>query len=162
MPRVIYFMKTKFLLFVFFVVIAPAVAQNSAETDEQLIKDLVVNSFQDIFSDNRSEMLQEYYTPDFLLLERGEVWDIEIIKGYMDRAAEMNNIPERINSFNFLAVKISGDMAWTAYKNKAIFKVGDEVMGEVNWLESATAIKTTKGWRLQMLHSTEVKPENEE
>lgn len=154
-------MKVKLLFIVLLISIAPAVAQNSAETDEQQIKDLIVNSFQDIFSENKREMLEEYYTPDFLLLERGEVWNLEIIKGYMDRAAEMDKIPKRINSFEFLEVKISGDMAWTAYKNKAVFKVGDEVMGEVNWLESATAIRTEDGWRLQMLHSTEVKSEDE-
>jgi hypothetical protein len=31
---------------------------------------------------------------------------------------------------------------------------GDEVVREINWLESASAILTDEGWKLQLLHST--------
>ena len=77
----------------------------------------------------------------------------------MNKAAEMDRMPERINSFDFIRVKIEGKMAWTAYHNSATFRVNEEVVGEMNWLQSATAIKTDEGWRLQMLHSTVVEDE---
>lgn len=131
-----------------------ATAQTSTKSNEELIKDLIVDSFQDIFSNLDPETLETYYTEDFLLLENGEVWDIEMITDYMNKAAQQQNQPERINSFEFVEIKIEGNMAWTAYHNKASFEKEGEVVGEMNWLESATAIKTEEGWKLQMLHST--------
>lgn len=104
----------------------------------------------------------QYYTDDFILLEDGEVWDLKIIRDVMDKMAGMDKVPERINSFEFLEVKISGDMAWTAYHNKAVFKIEGQEVGEMNWLESATAIRTRDGWRLQMLHSTVVRMEEKQ
>ncbi len=131
-------------------------AQDSA-TSEEKIRNLIIESFDEILSKNQKEKLSQYYTDDFLLLEDGEVWNVEIIKGYMDKAAEMDQLPERINSFDFIEVKVEGNTAWTAYHNKAVFKVNGQVVGEMNWLESATAIVTDEGWKLQMLHSTVVK-----
>lgn len=147
-------MKTTFKFLALFFITAITFAQTSAETDEQEIRDLIKDSFQEIFSENTKEKLPHYYTEDFLLLEDGEVWDMEIIKEYMDKAAEMDPMPERINAFDFIEVKISGDMAWTAYHNTAVFKMDDNVVGEMNWLESASAIRTPEGWKLQLLHST--------
>lgn len=144
----------QFLLILF--ITASATAQNSTESDEALIKGLIRDSFQDIFSNLDPETLGKYYTKDFILLENGEVWDMEMITNYMDRARQQENQPERINSFDFVEIQIEGNTAWTAYHNKASFEKEGEVVGEMNWLESATAIKTEEGWKLQMLHSTVV------
>ena len=136
-----------------------AAAQTSTKSTEERIKALIVDSFQDIFSNLDPGTLDIYYTHDFLLLENGEVWDINMIKDYMNKAAQQQNQPERINSFEFVEIKIEGNMAWTAYHNKASFEKDGNVLGEMNWLESATAIKTEEGWKLQMLHSTVVQKE---
>ena len=138
---------------------ASATSQTLKEADRSLIKALIRDSFQEIFSENEQEKLSTYYTEDFILLENGEVWDLKIIRSYMQKAAEMDRMPERINSFEFIEIKIEGKMAWAAYHNNAKFKEDDEVIGEMNWLESATAILTEEGWKLQMLHSTVVEEE---
>ncbi len=134
-----------------------ATAQNSEKTDEEQIRDLIINSFQEIFSDMDPQALDTYCTGDFLLLETGEVWDMEKMRNYIKQAGERNSQVKRINSFNFIEIKIEGKMAWVAYYNKAEFKSGDEVLREMNWLESATAILTDEGWKLQLLHSTVAK-----
>ena len=126
-------------------------AQNS---DEQQLKDLIKNSFDDIFSQEGNGELEKYYTSDFLLLEVGEVWDMDRIK------RELSNYDlqgrKRINEFEFIQVKISANTGWVAYHNKATFEKDEEVVGEVRWLESATAVKTEEGWKLDMLHSTRI------
>ena len=152
-------MKKKFQLLLMLFVTGTTVAQTQIKSDEAQIKDLIEDSFQEIFSDLDPETLPKYYTDDFLLLEDGEVWDIKIITNYMNRAKQQQNQPVRINSFDFIEVKVLGDMAWTAYHNKASFEKDGEVVGEMNWLESATAIRTQEGWKLQMLHSTVVEKE---
>lgn len=134
-----------------------AVGQNSQKTHEDQIKDLITNSFQKIFSNMDPQALETYCTQDFLLLETGEVWDMAKMRNYIKRASEQRTQVKRINYFDFIEIKIEGKMAWVAYYNKAEFKSGDEIVREMNWLESATAILTEDGWKLQLLHSTLVK-----
>lgn len=142
-------MKKLFLLpFLFFCF--HLTAQTSS--DEQQLKNLIQNSFDDIFSGMNIEKLESYYTEDFLLLEVGEVWDMERIKKELS-SYDLNG-RERLNDFEFIEIKIKGDSAWIAYHNNATFKQDGEIVGGVKWLESATAIRTKNGWKLDMLHST--------
>ena len=129
-------------------------SQNSELKKEDQIKELISNSFQKIFSDLDPQALDTYCTQDFLLLETGEVWDMDKMRNYLDRASEQESKVIRFNSFDFIEIKIEGKMAWVDYHNKAEFKSGEEVVRELNWLESATAILTEEGWKLQLLHST--------
>ena len=152
-------MKNALTLLFLMLIGTSGIAQTSNETDEAQLKNLIINSFQDIFSNLDPESIGKYYTEDFLLLENGEVWDNEIITDYMNRAKANGTQPERINSFDFIEIKVRDEMAWMAYHNNAVFKMAGKVEGEMNWLESATAIKTKEGWRLQMLHSTVVEEE---
>lgn len=129
-------------------------SQNSEMKKEDQIKELISNSFQKIFSDLDPQALDTYCTQDFLLLETGEVWDMDKMRNYLDRASKQKSEVIRFNSFDFIEIKIEGKMAWVAYHNKAEFKSGEKVVRELNWLESATAILTEEGWKLQLLHST--------
>lgn len=146
-----------FLLLLF--ITAPAIGQTSDETTETLLKDLIVDSFQEIFSDLDLEALNRYYTNDFLLLETGEVWDMDMMRDYMTGAKGQQGRPERVNSFDFVKIRVEDKMAWIAYFNEARFEKSGRVVGEMNWLESATAILTEDGWKLQLLHSTVVEDE---
>lgn len=152
-------MKKLLPLLLLLLISTSAVAQTSKEADKTLIKELIINSFQDIFSNLDPESLGKYYTADFLLLENGEVWDNEMITDYMNRLKKRESRLERINSFDFIEIKIRDGMAWVAYHNTATFEKEGEIVGEMNWLESATAVKTKNGWRLQMLHSPVVEEE---
>ena len=148
----------KFLIFSIILAYIPfnGVAQNA--TDAQQIEELIQKSFDVVFSEKDLSKFDDFYTEDFTLLEHGEVWDKEKIEQMMLMIKD--DPSERINEFDFIEVKINGDMAWIAHHNKAIFKRNGTITGELNWLESATAIKTEDGWRLEMLHSTR-KPQAE-
>ncbi len=67
---------------------------------------------------------------------------------------------KRVNEFEFIEVKIKENSAWIAYHNTATFIKNGEVVGGLQWLESATAIRTKNGWKLDMLHSTLKSPED--
>ena len=146
-------MKRVFQVLILFLATA-AMGQDSEKQKEEQIKELIKNSFQEIFSNMESQALETYCTQDFLLLETGEVWDMEKMRSYIKKVREQKSQVKRINSFNFIEIKIEGKMAWVAYHNKAEFMSGDEVLREINWLESASAILTDEGWKLQLLHST--------
>ncbi|WP_340679665.1 nuclear transport factor 2 family protein [Paraglaciecola sp.] len=93
-------------------------------------------------------------TNDFQLLEVGEDWDI-------DDLIKVVNPSEysRRNYFNVIKEKSSGDIAWVSYWNKATFTKG-ELVETVVWLESAVLLREDNNWKIQMLHSTKIKPEN--
>ena len=134
--------------------------QSSIKTDESRIKELIIESFDEIWSKLNSKNIAKYYTEDFLLLENGEVWNNDTISKYLDNAVLKKPIPIRVNSIEFIEVKVLNGLAWVAYKNQAIFSLENKIIRKAQWLESATAILTQNGWKLEMLHSTRTKNEN--
>lgn len=131
--------------------------QNSAETEEAHIKQLIVDTFNGVWSDLEPGNISKYHTPDFLLLEHGELWNNDTIANYMKQARLRKPLPKRDNSIEIIETKIFGDRAWVAYHNRATFTVEGKVIRKAYWLESATAVRTEEGWKLDMLHSTRVK-----
>jgi len=102
------------------------------------------------------DLLNKFYTPDFLLLEQGEVWDMDFINSYLKDRSQSSNSVTRTNRFEFIKTEVFGDRALVAYHNWATFTKEGTITREVYWLESATAIRTSDGWRLELLHSTRV------
>lgn len=133
--------------------------QSGSKTDKAQIKQLIVESFDEIWSKLDSKNIDKYYTKDFLLLENGEIWNNDSIANYLNKAILDKPIPKRVNSIEVIEIKILNKMAWIAYKNKAVFSFDDQKRNKVYWLESATAILTKNGWKLEMLHSTRTKEE---
>ncbi|WP_111670069.1 DUF4440 domain-containing protein [Algoriphagus litoralis] len=133
-----------------------AFAQNIVSSDEKEIQNLIQNSFDALFSNYDSKQLPDFYTEDFLLFEQGEIWDMDFIKNYLTRAQANPNPPTRTNRFEFIETKVDGNRGWVGYWNYATITQDGKVIRDIKWLESATAVKTDKGWRLDMLHSTRV------
>lgn len=136
-----------------------AFGQSALKPEESQIEALIIKSFDEIWSELNSKNIDKYYTQDFLLLENGEVWNNDTIANYLDKAVLKKPMPIRVNSIEIIAIKVSNGTAWIAYKNQAVFTVDHKIIRKASWLESATAILTEKGWKLDMLHSTRVKNE---
>lgn len=134
-------------------------SQVSNETDKTRIRNLVVESFDEIWSELDSENIDKFYTKDFLLLENGEVWNNDSIADYLDKAKLRKPNPKRMNTIEIIEIKIEGSMAWIAYHNYATFSIDNKIIRKAHWLESATAILTENGWKLDMLHSTRINNE---
>ena len=130
--------------------------QDSNETDKTRVKNLVIESFDEIWSKLDAENIDKYYTKDFLLLENGEVWNNDSIKNYLDNAMLRKPSLKRMNTIEVIEIKIANKMAWIAYQNYATFSTDNKISRKAHWLESATAILTENGWKLEMLHSTRI------
>ena len=147
--------KITFIAFLALVFQVAAQAQTSSTKQETLeIHQLIQESFDSLFSGYHANLVDRYYSPDFLLLEQGEVWDMDFIKSYLSERSLKNNPVIRTNRFEFIKTEIFGNRAWVAYHNYATFTKEGEAPREVYWLESAAALKTDQGWRLELLHST--------
>ncbi len=151
-------MKKIYLIFILSLIFQiKALAQNSTKpNDAQEIQQLIQDSFDFLFSGYRAELLDSFYTPDFLLLEQGEVWDMDFIKTYLEDRSKNPNPVTRTNRFEFIKTEVFGERAWVAYHNWATFTKEGTAPREVYWLESASAVRTSEGWRLGLLHSTRV------
>ncbi len=126
----------------------------SQTSDVRQVEQLIQDSFDEIFSNYNAEKLTDFYTEDFILLEHGEVWDMAFIRNYLGKAKSNPNPPTRTNRFEYIKTIVEGDRAWIAYHNYATISRDGQVLRELYWLESATAIRTENGWLLDMLHST--------
>ena len=142
------------ILMMFFTTIT--FGQVSNETDKTRIKNLINESFDEIWSKLDAKNIDKYYTKDFLLLENGEVWNNDSIKNYLDNAMLRKPSLKRMNTIEVIEIKIANKMAWIAYQNYATFSTDNKIIRKAHWLESATAILTENGWKLEMLHSTRI------
>ena len=149
--------KSSLIVFLALVFQVAVQAQTNSSKQATLeIHQLIQESFDSLFSAYQANQVDRYYTPDFILLEQGEVWDMDFIKSYLGERSLKKNLVSRTNRFEFIKTEIFGNRAWVAYHNYATFTKEGEAPREVYWLESATAIRTSQGWRLDMLHSTRV------
>lgn len=133
--------------------------QIAKETHKTSVQNLVKESFDEIWSTLNANNIDKYYTKDFLLLENGEVWNNDSIKHYLDKALLRKPNPTRINRIEIIEIKIANGTAWIAYHNYATFLIENNIIRKAHWLESATAILTKDGWKLDMLHSTRIQNE---
>ncbi|OLY93530.1 hypothetical protein SAMN05444008_108112 [Cnuella takakiae] len=96
-------------------------------------------------------LIRENTTPDFLLLEHGEVWNCDTL---LRRIAPLKGRTfKRVNEFKFIRTEQQGNTAWLAYDNKAYITVNNQ-QRTVHWLESATLKYNQGKWRIALLHST--------
>jgi len=147
----------KIAIFILFSLICQfSFAQMGAMQDEEIAKRLVIGAFEEIWSNLDSTMIKHYHTDDFLLLENGVLWNNDSIRDYQKKTLERTIKWKRENKFDFVRVKKSANSIWLAYHNYATWTIDSNIIRKVHWLESAVAIKTRDGWKLQMLHSTRI------
>ena len=131
-----------------------ATKPNAAE--EAIAKGIIQGAFDHIWGGVDSTAISIYHTPDFIILEHGEIWDNERIKTYIRSQLKRENRPTRINRMDFISIEKYGKSMHMAYHNYAEFVRNDSLLAKAQWLESALAVKTKEGWRLKQMHSTRV------
>ena len=146
--------KNVLLTFLLLFVYCFSFAQNQKEDDILSLKKLVEDSFQDILTDLKSEKIADYYTEDFILIENGEIWNIDSVRNYLERAQLRTPKPTRENKFDFFKIEIMEDVAWVSYHNYATFTTENSPPRVVHWMETVIAIRTEQGWRIKLLHNS--------
>ncbi|MBN3582975.1 nuclear transport factor 2 family protein [Algoriphagus aestuarii] len=145
-------MKKHHFLSLLFLISLSSFAQQNKLKDEDHIQNLIQESFDVLFSTYDLEKIENYYTPDIRILENGEIWDMEIIKGILVNAKQRNS-GTRVNKFEFIETHVDGNMGYSVYHNYATISVNEEIIREIHWIESVVAVRTDQGWRIKNLHS---------
>lgn len=126
-------------------------------SDEDPLKQIIQDSFDEVWGIYNADNISKYYTDNFLLLENGEVWNNDSIVHYFNDVIKNKKQLKRVNDFTFIDVKVTGKTAWIAYSFNSVFTKDGKIARKSSYLESATAVLTDDGWRLDMLHSTRTK-----
>lgn len=152
-------MRKLFLLLSFLAVsttFLSAQTQNShheqAKVNQTLIK------FFDGIATLDMELINQCSTHDFLLLEEGEVWNMDTFTKELNKLKTISF--SRTNHLDFIQTEINGSSAWVVYNNAADIAVNEQKMS-IQWLESAVLMKEGSDWKIRLLHSTIVKPNAE-
>lgn len=90
-------------------------------------------------------------TSDYLLIEEGEVWNLEKEKQYYQSNA--GRVLQRKDVFTFKKIRISGDMAYAVYFLKSEMTERG-VLTVKTWNESAVFRKVGGQWKVALIHST--------
>lgn len=143
------------LIIIFFLFSNIASGQNAGGNDEESVKQLLREAFEEVWSNLDTARVSKYHTDDFLLLENGVVWNNDSIKSYQVKEIKRNN-SKRENKLDFVKIDKLGSSIWVAYHNFATWTDAGKVVGKAHWLESAIALKSGEGWKLKMLHSTRI------
>jgi len=114
-----------------------------------------ISKFFDGLSETDANKLKAYTTDDFILLENGQLWNIDTLVSKM--SDPKNAGIKRVNKFQFIKTEQNGNMAWVSYHNTADFSLNEKKQ-TVNWLESAVLGKENGRWKIKLLHSTPVVP----
>jgi ketosteroid isomerase-like protein len=106
-------------------------------------------------SENNLKKLEDAVVPDVLILEKGEVWNLDTLRGFFKnpRPADF----KRTNSFEFFKTEISGNLAIVCYYNNAVIHANANDT-HFKWLESGVLRKEGNTWKLKMLHVTRLNP----
>jgi ketosteroid isomerase-like protein len=129
---------------------APSVsAADDAAAVKQTVKDVYY-----VFSVSLDKKkYRSLLTEDYLLLENGEILDID---GDIALMPSPDSGYKRTDNFDFRSVKVQGNIAYVVYFLKS--EITDKKNGTRNreWLESAILRRSGERWRMALLHSTRI------
>ena len=125
--------------------------------DKSGFQDLILRSFNDIFSEWKIDKIDEYYTSDFKILEDGLIWNKDSLYTLLKRRIESGKKIDRKNKIEVIDFDQDKKTAWGSYYNYAEIKTDDGKIRKVKWLESAVLVKQKPGWKIKLLHSTPIK-----
>jgi ketosteroid isomerase-like protein len=123
----------------------------SAADNETAVKQAVKDVYSIFSVSLDKQKYRSLLTEDYLLLENGELLDIE---GDIALMPAPESGYKRTDAFDFRSVKVHGDTAYAVYFLKS--EITDKKNGTRNreWLESAILRRSGAGWRMALLHST--------
>jgi len=133
-------------------------AQTKTADEKIKVHQTIVKLFDGI-SDLDEAAIRSHITKDFLLLEDGAVWNIDTLTNQFQQLRGLT--VSRINHLNFIKTEILERSAWVAYHNAADITVNGTEM-RVEWLESAFLVRHGADWKIEMLHSTSLKPASQQ
>lgn len=133
-------------------VAAASVPGQSAADDEAALKKAIADVYSAFSKDPDKQKYRSLLTDDYLLLEQGELLDVE---GDLALMPGPDSGYKRTDTFDFRSVKVHGDIGYLVYFLKSQIADKDGTRNR-EWLESAIFRKSGTRWLMALLHSTRI------
>ena len=143
---------TLFLSLAVLICTATGALQAAAPGAEAAVKQTLTRYY-DAFGRLDAKTYRTLVTPDYVLLENGEVMDLEADIAGMPSGPQT---PTRKDTLAFRSVRVSGDVAYAVYVLTAEITDASGTQRR-RWLESAVLRRTGTAWRIAVLHSTSIR-----
>jgi len=147
-------MKTISLLIIVISLSRLVLAQQPLTKDQQDVQKTIIDFFETL-SNRDSLNLKNYCTADILLIEYGQIWNLDTL---IRKAIRKNTATDfkRINTLDFITSSVENKTAWTTYNlHSEIIREGKKISR--HWLETVVAVKVKNKWKIRVLHSTLIK-----
>jgi ketosteroid isomerase-like protein len=126
----------------------------AAADDTAILKQLLADYYRRFFVDVDDEKYRALLTEDYLLLEHGDIQDVEKDITFMPKPADEYR---RVDAFDFKSWKIHGDAAYAVYVLKSDIRTKKDGATKRAWLESMIFRRAREcRWRIALLHSTKL------
>jgi hypothetical protein len=123
----------------------------SAADDAEAVKQAVREVYSTFYETRDKPKYRSLLTKDYLLLENGELFDIE---GDLALMPAPDSGYMRTDAFDFRLVKVHDDTAYAVYFLKSEMTNKKDGTRRREWLESAVLRRSGTGWQMALLHST--------
>lgn len=141
----------KYSLLIFFLIVSMKIFSQGKNDSIEIIQLLKDDYKTMVTSDIKKHMA--YCTDDYLLIENGEVWNMEKEAEYYKQ--NTRRVIERSDYFDFKYIKISGNTAYAVYNLKSDIRESGKLT-QKNWNESAIFRKIDGRWKIALIHSTKI------
>ena len=129
-------------------------AMHAAGDDAAVLKLLVADYYRLFFVEVDQDKYRALLTEDYLLLEHGDIQDVEKDITFMPKPADEYR---RVDAFDFKSLKIHQDTAYAVYILKSDIRTKKNGPTKRAWLESMIFRRAREGrWRIALLHSTKL------
>jgi hypothetical protein len=133
-----------------------AAAPDESAAIQQRIKD----SYSFFYTDRNTQKYRSLLTDDYLLLENGEIMDVERESALMPAPAADY---KRSDTFDFRRVTVRDDIGYVVYIVTSRITSGNKPAqnGVQRFLESAILRRSARGWQIALMHSTQIRARSE-
>jgi len=127
----------------------------SAADDSAAIQQVIKDCYSIFYTDRDKERYRSLLTDDYLLLEKGEVLDVN---GDMAMMPPPGPDYKRRDTFEFRRISVRGDTAYVVYvvRSDVTNRKKPTQNGVWRFLESAILRRSDNRWRIALLHSTQI------
>jgi hypothetical protein len=124
------------------------------ENDSLKITQLIIDDYETLSNVDVNGHISNV-TNDYILIEDGNIWDLEDEIKYLFNPTQV----KRTNEFEFLKIDIINETAAVIYKLKSTFDDNGKI-SEKNWAESIICKKINGVWKISLIHSTPIRKEH--
>lgn len=141
-------------LFLIFSLTFTGFAQTNPQTKTDSLETVVIKLFTAL-AELDTAKARSFCTSDIRILESGQIWNFDSLALRISTRKTKSPDFKRVNQFDFIETRIFENTGYVSYFNQAIISF-DGRTTRVRWIETVILKREKDGWKIALLHSTEL------